>query len=623
MHPYNSNSDFQRILGLRSPGLVHALFLKRNGATLAGILQNSFRPANQSGLPLLEELTILVATHQVSALIDGRALFHWKRLFARSPPAIRAAWTPKQWDRHVGQRKGAVTDAGHRLRSLYNRLARRLDYPSLAAMRNWGQPRWRSLFRAIGCPQSLAGALTALVLDRDEMPSGPRTTHLYRRLGYQVGRQGRPDALGVLPVDVPTLKWGVQQLAATRCTPVITPGGMACKRCPVRRFCQAFREATSMRPAGRPTFIDLFAGPGGLCLGLTEAGMRLVLAVEKERHASDTLYLNHPEAAHGVILQRDVRTVLSNRKLINRLKEVAVLAGGPPCQAFSLARRHSRADVRHPSRLLVRDFVRAVRLLRPKIAVMENVLGLRNAASGRALERTLRAFSKARFAVDYLEINAADYGVPQNRRRVFFFAVNRRRFHDADGVLAGLLAEIRIRARARSPPSVSEALSGLPRIAPSEGGLVMKQNYVGRVSTYARRFLGPEPVIYNHQARPHNKRDLSIFRDMRWGEVAWQYEERRPGRIPYPLDSFSDKYRKIHPHRPSPTIPCHLHRDANSYVHPFVPRGITPREAARLQSFPDDYAFLGGFGPSFIQIGNAVPPLLAESLGRAILKSLH
>jgi len=605
-----------------SPMSEHASFLRRNGGTLSSLLDVALPPMIRRILPLIEELTILAATHQLSPLLDGRSRTAWLRMLQRYSPSLRALWTADQWERHVRCWRQTVPDAAKRLSVMYQQLARRHDFPTLTAMQNWGQPQWRRFFREIGCDPDLAGAITSLVLDRDELPSGPRASHVYRRLGYKCGWGGRPLVSQVFPRDIPVLKWRLLQLAALKCTPEITPGGRVCFGCPVRNFCQAYRKARSKLPDGRPTFVDLFAGAGGLSLGMAQAGLRLGLAVEKESHAADTLYLNHPEAANGVVLHRDVRTVLGKRELLQRLKGVDVVAGGPPCQAWSIVRRHSGADTKHPSRHLVREFVRAARVLSPKVAIMENVPGLRTAENGSALRRTLRAFRRAGFAVQFVELNAADYGVPQNRKRVFFFAVNRRRLLNADQVLVKLLSEIRRRRRRRPRATVQDALSGLPKIRAGEGFLVVRRSRRGPVSGYAHLLSGAELLIHNHQARPHNERDLKIFEDLRCGEVAWQYEERKPGSIPYRLDSFSDKYRKLHPGRQSPTIPSHLRRDANSYVHPFEARGITPREAARLQSFPDDYVFLGGFGPSFIQIGNAVPPLLAESLGRAILEKL-
>lgn len=600
----------------------HASFLKRNGVILAKTLDVVLPPVRQARVSLLDELTILVATDHVSSLLDGRSRGALIRMLNHHPPSARLTWARDRWKRQIEGRSCGVPNASQRISAMYKVLGRRVDFPELAAMRNWGYARWRSFFRKLGCSPRLAGAVTALILDRNEMPSGPRTTQVYRRLGYRCGPAGRPGTSQVFEKDIPTLKWRLQQLADLMCTPEIVPGGRTCRACPVRRFCKAYRETRSEMPNGRPTFVDLFAGPGGLSLGMSRAGMRLLVAVENEQHAADTLYLNHPEAGNGVVVRRDVRTILRKGSLVEKLRGVDLLVGGPPCQAWSIARRHSRADTHHPSRHLVRQFVQAAEILTPRIAIMENVPGLRNADNGSALQRTLSAFSGAGFAVQYLELNAADFGVPQNRRRVFFFAVNRTRFEDANRVLTQLIGKVEEMAGRRARSKVREAISGLPQLAAGDGGLVMRRRRRGRVSRYAQRLASDESLVFNHQARAHNIRDLEIFEDLRWGEVAWQYEERKPGRIPYQLDSFADKYRKIHPHRQSPTIPCHLHRDANSYVHPFESRGITPREAARFQSFPDDYIFLGGQGPSFIQIGNAVPPLLAESLGRAILRVL-
>ncbi len=597
----------------------HSSFLKRNGASLGSILDASLPPLPKITLPLLQELTILIATGQVSSFLDGRSRRAWLKMCARYPPRLRAVWTAAEWERRAGDLKWTDSGTGRRLYAIHRALGRRQDYPYLTATRGWGEQRWRSLLRRAGCGPDVAGSITSLILGRNEMPGGPRAHQVYQRLGYKCDRQGRPSGSRVLPRDVPVLKWKLQQLAAVRCTPEISPGGSVCKTCPVRAFCQAYRKTRIEILDGRPRFADLYAGPGGMSLGMKAAGMRLVLAAERERHAADTLYLNHPEASDGVVLCRSVKSVLANRGLVAELKGVDVLIGGPPCQAWSIVRRHSRADRNNPTRRLVGEFVRACRLISPKLAVMENVPGLRNAGNGTAFRRILRSFEQAGFAVGYLELNAVDFGVPQNRRRVFFFAVNRRRNRDAEEVLRLLVSACKRRAKKGTSSNVQDALSGLPKLAPGEGGLALRKNRRGPRSRYARSLAGGGPMVHNHQSRPHNREDLAIFNGLHWGEVAWQYEKRRPGSIRYSLDSFSDKYRKIHPRRPSPTIPSHLHRDSNSFVHPFEGRGITPREAARLQSFPDDYVFLGGFGPSFIQIGNAVPPVLAEKIARPIL----
>jgi DNA (cytosine-5)-methyltransferase 1 len=266
--------------------------------------------------------------------------------------------------------------------------------------------------------------------------------------------------------------------------------------------------------------------------------------------------------------------------------------------------------------------VKVAQQLDPLVVLMENVPGIQNAQEGEALASILRAFGRAGFAVSYRLLKATSFGIPQTRSRVFFIGVNRNRVKGAEKVLLRILRGIESASRSAGRLTVRQALSGLPRIMPGSGGFVITKRAPGRPTKYSRTMSKGSRLIFNHETRMHNPRDLAIFRELRWGETARKFEARNPGRVPYNLDSFGDKYRKLHPGKPSPTIPSHLKRDANSFVHPFVSRGITPREAARLQSFPDEYIFLGGMGPSFVQIGNAVPPLLAEVLGREIAKAV-
>ena len=607
---------------MNSPDREHAEFLKRNSDMIVGILEATLPGKAPSRLPLVDELTILVATHQLGTLLSVRSFRGWKHLLEASPPEARAAWTAQDWKRVLRGRHTADAKAPHQLSSLYREIVRRPDFPLLRKCLRWGGPRWRRLLRRIGANQDLAGAVTALILDRSELPSGPLTSQLYWRLGYTKRRHGRPTEHDVAPRDVDRLKWLFQTLAASKCTPQLEPGSTACAGCPVRSFCRAYRRTQARTDPPARGFVDLFAGPGGLSLGLTRAGFQMVCAVDKDRHSTDTLYFNHHTAPESTILRRDVKGILRDPELLASLRGVQVVAGGPPCQAFSMARRHSNADRRDPRRRLVFDFIRVARRLNPIVVLMENVPGIQNAEDGAAFESILRAFKRAGFAVDHRLFNAAAFGVPQNRARVFFIGINKERVGNAEDLLERMGRYLDSLVPENNAPTVRQALCGLPRVIPGEGALVTSRWAPGRSTDYAKRMSNGGSFIFNHQRRPHNRRDLCIFAELKWGETARKFEARNPGRIPYSLVSFGDKYRKLHPGKPSPTIPSHLKRDANSFVHPFVPRGITPREAARLQSFPDDYVFLGGFGPSFVQIGNAVPPLLAEALGRAVAEAL-
>src|SRR2546428_3324949 len=290
---------------MKSADRKHAEFLRRNSGMLAGILEAALPKRPLGRLPFLDELTILVAVHQVSGLLDARSLAGWRRLLDRNPPDARALWSADDWSRAVHGRKGIRAEAPHQLHALYRQFASRSDFPSVQRCRNWGQPRWRSLFRRIGVDPNLAGTVTALILDRSELPGGPLTSQLHWRLGYSKRRPGRPSGPDVAPKDVDSLKWRFQSLAASSCTPQTEPGSAACMKCPLRSFCRAFRQTQLRKEPQGLGFVDLFAGPGGISLGLTRAGFQMVCAVDRDRHSADTLYLNHNNSHESAILCRD------------------------------------------------------------------------------------------------------------------------------------------------------------------------------------------------------------------------------------------------------------------------------------------------------------------------------
>lgn len=600
----------------------HAAFLKRNGALISLLLEHTLSRPPKSKLSLLEELTVLVATNEVCALLDGRQRRTFTRLFRATSAQQRASWTPREWADRLRLAGSVALGAPKRLSALHAKLGRREDFPKLTSMRKWGHPQWYEMMKDIRADTFLAAAATSLILDREELPGGPSLTRMYSRLGFELEADGRPPDLALFPEDVRRSKWLLAGLAHDTCTRVSRPAREACQPCPIKTFCKAYRDATRPRREQGPTFVDVFAGGGGLSLGLTMAGLHLRLAVEKEQHAADTLYLNHPEAPNGVVDARDIRDLLKDRKKLSKLRGIDVIAGGPPCQPFSMARRHSEADRKDPRRFLFRSYIELVRRLRPRIVILENVPGIENAAGGNISEAIHDEFAAIGYAMQHQLLNAADYGVPQNRQRFFFIGVRRRDFRDPNATLRGIFEQIQ-KSKRNGRTAAREALSGIPRLKAGAGAQVVRKSSRGRLTRYGREMSDRSAeLLHNHETRPHNPRDLAIFKALKWGETAEQLEGRRPGTIPYQLESFSDKYRKIHPHRPAPTIPAHLHRDANSFVHFSVPRGITAREAARFQSFPDRYVFLGGFGHAFIQIGNAVPPKLAEVVGRAVKDAL-
>jgi DNA (cytosine-5)-methyltransferase 1 len=582
---------------------------------------DSVAPCPPSTGPLFEEAVFFAASAGVpSALTPARL----RRRLARE---ARRAITEyplglPALKRRLAALEGLPPGGGERIETFLAAVCRLGAPPETRVAAAWPLSKWTDAFAQAGLGRDAGRTFVSLVLGREEhLPEGPAFAPMYRRLGISLDVAGRLRRPPFTPQDSSRLRWLLADLALSRCTPGLSPGGCACLSCPARLFCLEGRKAVAGRTApGRhgaaPEFIDLFAGGGGLSLGFRLAGFRQRVAVETDEHAADSLYLNHPEAAFTDVVRRDVRRLEANSAFIALHKGVPLLVGGPPCQPYSMAHRHNRPDRLDGRRFLYRPFVRLGKALGVKMIVMENVPGLRTAAGGKMLRRVLSLFEGAGFEVEYRVLDSSKFGVPQRRERMFFVALDRKCWKDPKGALARFWASVE-RGGRRPEVSLREALSGLPVVGPGEGGDAVRKRHRGPTTRYGRVMGSGAAFAFNHEARAHNPRDLEIFSKLRRGEIAKRLEQREPGLIPYQLQSFPDKFRKLRPSSPSPTIPAHLSRDANSFVHPWIPRGITCREAARLQSFPDDYVFLGGFGPAFIQTGNAVPPLLSRVVARA------
>lgn len=597
---------------------THSGFLRRNGAMMSALLATGQRIV-PSSLPLIEEALFYATTGGLSSVARPRTR-------DRLAPLLREA--VREWPHHRSAAlKGSIGPrAERRICAMLGALSRGEVLRDVATLKFWPLERWERAFRKAGLSRSDAATFMALVLGREEVfPFGSTLQPMYRRIGLSVDDRGRPRAPPFDPRHSQPLRWRLVDLALNRCTAALTPNIGSCGGCPIRLFCQAGRAVVSTntrkeRGSGGLEFADVFAGGGGLSLGFRQAGLRQRVAVEFEEHAADTLYLNHPEAEMSGVLRRDVRRLFADEKFLQKYRGIPILVGGPPCQPYSMARRHMRPDRIDHRRLLFRSFVHLGRALEVRMIVMENVPGLQTAGDGAMLRRVLRVFDKEGFDVQYRVCDASKFGVPQFRHRMFFIALNRSLWGDTRTAFEKFWSSLEDQERPRRV-SVRQALSGIPRVGPGEGGPVVGKERKRGTSTYGRLMANGSSLTFNHEARAHNPRDLEIFTKLRQGEIARRLDEREPGLVPYQVDSFPDKFRKLRADRPAPTIPAHLSRDSNSFVHPEVPRGITCREAARLQSFPDDYLFLGGFGPALIQTGNAVPPLLGRAVARAAISA--
>ena len=367
---------------------------------------------------------------------------------------------------------------------------------------------------------------------------------------------------------------------------------------------------------------DLFAGCGGLSLGLKQAGFTPWFANEINPQFCNTYKFNHnlPEENYFVGDINQLNKQLSNYDDI--LSNITIVCGGPPCQGFSMANRQRLINDKRNN--LYKAYIYFLSKVRPKFFIMENVRGMAKRAD--EIKQDFKDFLGDDYQYDCAILNAQDYGIPQNRER-FFFVGNRM------GVDVKLIFE-EIVKQTREPFVLRDVLYGLPKLGNKgkKGAKNVENNVSGFTEvefSYPNRdfykFLNGDKVIdklYNHKNRYNNSRDIEIFGRLPQG--ANSLHPSIQDIMPYTSRNhiFKDKYYKLDENKVSKTITAHMKNDCHMYIHPWEARGLSPREAARVQTFPDDYIFTGSQNLWYAQIGNAVPVKLAEVIGKAIIKFL-
>lgn len=375
-------------------------------------------------------------------------------------------------------------------------------------------------------------------------------------------------------------------------------------------FHQSRPSAFARRPSMKPTVVDLFCGAGGLSEGFRQAGFRVAVGQDYDEAAGRTYLTTHPGASFlgGPIQSVLPEDLLSAGRL--RAGEVDLIVGGPPCQGYSVY-NHQRG-VHDPRAGLFKEYLRIVEALRPRWLVMENVSGLTSIANGGIIREIEAEMGRLGYSVDWRILKAEEYGVPQERRRIFFIA-NR------------IGAPIPFPAPTHGPglkPLVTiwDAISDLPELANGDKGVELYSQ--GPQSEYQALLRGESEHLYNHSA-PR----LSQINEARMKFIppggSWRD-------IPFDLLPTGMKRAKRSDHtkrygRPRKAdlactilTKCDVHWGA--YIHPDQDRAITVREAARLQSFPDFFEFQGSRTEQYVQVGNAVPPLLGRAVAEALIE---
>lgn len=401
---------------------------------------------------------------------------------------------------------------------------------------------------------------------------------------------------------------------------------------------------------GKYKMIDLFAGCGGLTEGFMQTKrFKEVAAVEWLAPQVDTLRnrlktrWNEKDSEHRVMhfdIQREAElfggwndTEFGEGNgldyFVDKANGIDVIIGGPPCQAYSVAGRvrdenGMKNDYRN---YLFEHYLNVVNRYRPRMFVFENVPGILSAApSGVPITELIKEGFKSigYIVIDDLRmavVNASDFGVPQNRNRVVIVGLDSSCFDKAEKILAKFYNDMLPKYKSKKRKTVREAIGDLPKCLP----IYDEASHKKRVS-----HTTPECDITWHEPRYSNLRDMDTFRilaeDIASGtrkydskKISALYEKKIGSKSPI------HRYHVLEPDEPGTTIIAHLYKDGNRFIHydPEQQRTITVREAARLQSFPDDFDFLGSRGSAYQMIGNAVPPMMANAIAKAVYELLE
>ena len=401
-------------------------------------------------------------------------------------------------------------------------------------------------------------------------------------------------------------------------------------------------------------FIDLFAGAGGLSEGFVRAGFNPIAHVEIDKNACDTLqtrnayYYLKKKKDLGIyydylrksISKQELFQELSfleqnvihhaigedNSKIFNRIdeklhnKNIDLIIGGPPCQAYSVVGRYRllKSKDEDPRNLLYKEYAKFLKKYKPKVFVFENVLGLLSAEKGKYFNNLKKYFKSIGYDLDYRVLNASEFGVLQDRKRVIII-----------GWRKDLDFSYPIFDFKENHNSVKDILLDLPFLNPGDNEPI--SFYSKENNSYLKNaFIREESeFVTQHITRQHNQRDLKIYKI---AIEKWLNEKKRLNYPDLPNElkthknesSFIDRFKVVNVNGFSHTVLAHIAKDGHYYIYPSLEqiRSLSVREVARIQSFPDNYYFEGGRTAAFKQIGNAVPPLMAYEIAKKIKDNL-
>lgn len=345
--------------------------------------------------------------------------------------------------------------------------------------------------------------------------------------------------------------------------------------------------------------LDLFSGAGGFSYGLEmNENFKTVLACEMNESASKTFLKNHvfAEMVLGDITNTNIKAEIVEKA---KFKKVNMIIGGPPCQGFSM--KGKKMGLEDPRNFLFLEFIDLVDKIRPEVFIMENVKAMISSADGYFINEIINKFKKLNYHVNYKVLKSSDYGVPQSRERAIIIGSQTRTmsFPEKNG----------------KTTTVYDAISDLNYLESNQCG---DEKYITEPSSEYQELMRKDSLKPQwHIATKHSSD--AIFKMSLIPENGTKYD------LPVHLrtkQKFNTTWSRLQWNKPSPTIDTRFDTPSNGQnIHPVLNRAITPREAARIQSFPDKFEFVGSKTAVCKQIGNAVPPLMAKAIGDEIIKN--
>lgn len=345
--------------------------------------------------------------------------------------------------------------------------------------------------------------------------------------------------------------------------------------------------------------IDLFSGVGGLSLGFRQAGFPILLANEIDPSIAKSYKKNHPDT---LVINQDI-TRMNIKKVFAPYKDKVIgVVGGPPCQGFS--QKGQRKSILDKRNFLFLYFVKVVDFLRPNFFLMENVPNLLTVEEGYFKKEIEKLFLSMGYSLSIDTVNACDFGVPQNRRRAIILGHKGTK-------------KIPFPQKIRNCPNVWDAISDLAFLDSGDGNFEM-QYRLPSTSSLQHKLKGKSKILYNHQATKHSDSALKRLKLI----PAEKGKEFLPKHM-LTKSIYSGTWTRLNRKDIANTITTRFDTPSSGrFTHPYLNRAITVREAARLQTFPDNFIFYGSKMSQMKQVGNAVPPFLAYAFAKQIKKNL-